>query len=48
MRTESRCRHYRLDYAEVDDENWRAWINIHKGDDGSMQLEKQGFYVWPG
>ena len=48
MRTESRCSHYRLDYPEVDDENWRAWINIHKGDDGSMQLEKQGFDVWPG
>ncbi len=43
MRTESRCSHYRLDYPEVDEENWRAWINIYKGADGSMQLEKQAF-----
>ena len=28
MRTESRYSHYRLDYRGVDDENWRAWINI--------------------
>jgi succinate dehydrogenase/fumarate reductase flavoprotein subunit len=43
MRTESRCSHYRLDYPEMDDENWRAWINIFKGEDGSMQFEKQAF-----
>lgn len=43
MRTESRCSHYRLDYPNVDDENWRAWINIHRGEDGRMQLEKQPF-----
>lgn len=24
MRTESRCCHYRLDYPELDDENWRT------------------------
>ncbi|MEO9528506.1 MAG: FAD-binding protein, partial [Roseibium sp.] len=47
MRTESRCSHYRLDYPEPDDENWRAWINIHKGADGSMRLEKQPFDSWP-
>ena len=47
MRTESRCSHYRLDYPDVDDVNWRAWINIHRGDDGSMQLEKQPFGTWP-
>ncbi len=47
MRTESRGSHYRLDYPETDDENWRAWINIHKGNDGSMQLEKQSFDAWP-
>ncbi|MEM5583501.1 FAD-binding protein [Roseibium sp. AS2] len=46
MRTESRCSHYRLDYPEPDDENWRAWINIHKGADGSMRLEKQPFDSW--
>ena len=38
----NRCSHYRLDYPGVDDQNWRAWINIYEGDDGSMQLEKQG------
>ena len=43
MRTESRCSHYRLDYPEVDDVNWRAWINIYKGADGTMQFEKQPF-----
>ena len=47
MRTESRCSHYRLDYPELDDENWRAWINIHQSADGSMQLEKQPFDTWP-
>lgn len=47
MRTESRCSHYRLDYPEVDDKNWRAWINLYKGANGSMQLEKQPFNTWP-
>lgn len=47
MRKESRCSHYRLDYPEQDDENWRAWINIHMGADGGMQLEKQPFDSWP-
>jgi len=46
MRTESRCSHYRLDYPDVDDENWRAWINISKASDGSMKLEKQKFNTW--
>jgi succinate dehydrogenase/fumarate reductase flavoprotein subunit len=47
MRTESRCSHYRLDYPDVDYENWQAWINIYKGSDGRMQLEKQPFSSWP-
>lgn len=47
MRTESRCSHYRLDYPEIDDENWRAWINIYSGEDGSMELAKQPFDSWP-
>ncbi|SNS46108.1 FAD-dependent oxidoreductase [Antarctobacter heliothermus] len=47
MRTESRCSHYRLDYPEVDDVNWRAWINLFQGEDGSMQLEKQPFEALP-
>lgn len=47
MRTESRCSHYRLDYPDMDDENWRAWINIHKGADGGMRLDKQAFDAWP-
>lgn len=46
-RTESRCSHYRLDYPEPDFENWQAWINIYKGEDGSMQLERQAFDTWP-
>ncbi|TKB06802.1 FAD-binding protein [Desulforhopalus sp. IMCC35007] len=48
MRKESRCSHYRLDYPEMDTENWNAWINIFKGSDGSMQFEKQPFGTWPG
>jgi len=47
MRTESRCSHYRLDYTEMDTENWEAWINISKAEDGTMQLEKQPFSAWP-
>ncbi len=47
MRTESRCSHYRLDYPEVDYENWQAWINIYKGADETMQFEKQAFDSWP-
>jgi len=47
MRKESRCSHYRLDYPDMDDKNWRAWINIHKSSDGRMQFEKQAFDAWP-
>jgi len=47
FRTESRGSHFRLDYPEVDDENWRCWVNIHKGEDGKMLLEKQPFGTWP-
>ncbi len=46
MRKESRCSHYRLDYPELDNENWQAWINIFKAEDGTMQLEKQPFNTW--
>jgi succinate dehydrogenase/fumarate reductase flavoprotein subunit len=45
--TESRCSHYRLDYPQMDDENWRAWINIDKDEQGQMRLEKQAFDAWP-
>ncbi|QEN09419.1 FAD-binding protein [Oceanispirochaeta crateris] len=47
MRKESRCSHFRLDYPEVDYENWQAWINIYQGSDGEMKLEKQDFDKWP-
>ena len=47
MRKESRCSHYRLDYPEMDTKNWNAWINIYKGRDGIMKLEKQPFDSWP-
>lgn len=47
MRKESRCSHYRLDYPKLDEKNWRAWINIYKGADGTMRLEKQPFANWP-
>lgn len=47
MRKESRCSHYRLDYPNIDNKNWQVWINIYKGSDGAMQLEKQAFDSWP-
>lgn len=47
LRTESRCSHYRLDYPDVDYENWQAWINIYKGDNGAMRFVKQAFASWP-
>lgn len=47
MRKESRCSHYRLDYPQMDEKNWQAWINIYKDKDGKMQLEKQPFGTWP-
>ncbi|WP_413701296.1 hypothetical protein ACLKMH_06315 [Psychromonas sp. KJ10-10] len=47
MRTESRCSHYRLDYPEIDNKNWEAWINIHQDDQGKMVFEKQPFASWP-
>ncbi|WP_309496473.1 FAD-binding protein [Sulfurovum sp.] len=47
MRKESRLSHYRLDYPEMDDENWQAWINIYKDNEGIMQFEKQPFGTWP-
>ena len=47
MRKESRCSHYRLDYPDMDTQNWNCWINIFKGVDGKMKLEKQPFDSWP-
>lgn len=47
MRKESRCSHYRLDYPDLDNKNWQAWINIYKDSDGKMQFEKQAFESWP-
>lgn len=47
MRKESRCSHFRLDYPEMDTENWNAWINIYKDASGKMVLEKQAFGTWP-
>ena len=47
MRKESRLSHYRLDYPNLDNENWQAWINIFKGSNGTMQFEKQPFGSWP-
>ncbi len=47
MRTESRCSHFRLDYPDVDDQNWRAWINIYRDEQGTMRLVKQPFDAWP-
>jgi succinate dehydrogenase/fumarate reductase flavoprotein subunit len=46
MRKESRCSHYRLDYPNVDNKNWQAWINIYKDKDGQMAFEKQPFGTW--
>ena len=46
MRKESRCSHFRLDYPELDDKNWQAWINIYKSKKGNMKFEKQAFGTW--
>ncbi len=46
MRKESRCSHYRLDYPNLDDKNWRAWINIYQDENKNMVLEKQPFDTW--
>jgi succinate dehydrogenase/fumarate reductase flavoprotein subunit len=34
MRTESRMSHFREDFDFRDDENWLAWIDVHKSTDG--------------
>lgn len=47
MRKESRCSHFRLDYPELDNKNWQAWINIYKSKKGKMKFEKQAFGTWP-
>jgi len=47
MRKESRCSHFRLDYPAPDTENWNVRINIYRGSDGKMKLEKQAFGSWP-
>ena len=47
LRKESRLSHFRLDYPEIDNENWQAWINIYQDTDGEMQFEKQDFGSWP-
>lgn len=46
-RKESRCSHYRVDYPNIDNKNWEAWINIYKSKSGKMKLEKQPFGTWP-
>eukprot|EP01155_Anaeramoeba_flamelloides_P042972 Anaeramoba_flamelloidesc36752_g1_i3.p1 GENE.c36752_g1_i3~~c36752_g1_i3.p1 ORF type:complete len:246 (+),score=7.22 c36752_g1_i3:261-998(+) len=46
MRKESRGSHFRLDYPNIDDKNWMAWINIYKNKNGEMALEKQPFGTW--
>lgn len=43
MRKESRFSLYPLDYPDVDSEKWDCWINIYKGNDSLMKLEKQPF-----
>jgi succinate dehydrogenase/fumarate reductase flavoprotein subunit len=40
FRTESRGNHYREDYPDTNDEEWLAWVVMHKGEDGNMEMEK--------
>lgn len=47
MLIKSSCSHYRLDYPDLDDKNWQAWINIYKGSYGNMQFEKKPFDCLP-
>jgi succinate dehydrogenase/fumarate reductase flavoprotein subunit len=39
-RQESRGTHYREDFPARDDKNWRCWVLIRQGQDGSMNLSK--------
>ena len=36
-----------VNVPEMDTKNWNAWINISKGRDGKMMLEKQPLGSWP-
>jgi len=47
MRKERLCSPYPLDYSEVDNMNWQAWISTYRDDEGDMQLKKQAFTSWP-
>lgn len=40
MRKETRGSHYREDYPARDDDHWLAWIKIHRGSNGRMQLTR--------
>jgi succinate dehydrogenase/fumarate reductase flavoprotein subunit len=40
MRKESRGTHFRLDYQDVDDTNWRAVTRLEQGSDGEMVFAK--------
>lgn len=37
-RQESRGAHYRIDYPEADDQNWRAVTRLHQADDGGIDF----------
>ena len=40
FRTESRGWHFREDYPEQDDENWLAWNQMFRGQNGGMEIRK--------
>ncbi len=41
-RTESRGAHYRLDYPDTDDVNWRAVTRLERDSDGGIVFERDG------
>jgi fumarate reductase (CoM/CoB) subunit A len=41
-RTESRGAHYRLDYPDTDDANWRAVTRLERDSDGGIVFERDG------
>ena len=40
-RTESRGSHCRAEHPELDNQRWLSWINLRKGEEGEMLVERE-------